>query len=112
MGYARLPASVCMIYPNCPALAARPATRRFLVIDGSSIQGPGATGTHDRLHLCLDLVTLALTPWLITDTHTGDSLQHWRWAPGDVAVADRGCSHPDATPHQSPRWPGLPPHVG
>jgi hypothetical protein len=79
-----------------PTLAALPTTRRFLVIDGSSIQGPGATGTHYRLHLCLDLVTLELTQLLITDTHTGESLKHWRWAPGDVAVADRGYSHPDA----------------
>jgi DDE family transposase len=79
-----------------PTLAALPTSRRFLVIDGSSIQGPGATGTHYRLHLCLDLVTLELTQLLITDTHTGESLKHWRWAPGDVAVADRGYSHPAA----------------
>jgi hypothetical protein len=79
-----------------PTLVALPTTRRVLVSDGSSIQGPGATGTHYRLPLCLDLVPLALTPLLITDTHTDESLKHWRWAPGDVAVADRGYSHPDA----------------
>jgi hypothetical protein len=79
-----------------PTLATRPTTRRFLVIDGRSLQGPGATSPHDRLHRCLDLVTLELTQWLITATHTGESLKHWRWAPGDGAVADRGYRHPAA----------------
>jgi Transposase DDE domain len=79
-----------------PTLATLPTTRRFLVIDGSSIQGPGATSTHYRLHLCLELVRLELTQLLITETHPGESLKHWRWAPGDVAVAERGYSHPAA----------------
>ena len=79
-----------------PTLAALPPTRRLLVIDGSSSQGPGATGTHYRLHICLDLVTLALPQRRITDTPPGERLKHWRWAPGDVAVADRGYRHPEA----------------
>jgi len=37
-------------------VATRPASGRFLVIDGSYVQGPGARGTQDRLHICLDLV--------------------------------------------------------
>src|SRR5215471_8182733 len=40
------------------AVATRPAPWRFLVIDGSHIQGPGAQGTQYRLHSCMDLVQL------------------------------------------------------
>jgi hypothetical protein len=73
-----------------------PDSRRFLVIDGSTVQGPGATGTQYRLHLSLNLVTLALTHLLITAKHTGESLTHFPWESGDVAVVDRGYSHPHA----------------
>jgi hypothetical protein len=79
-----------------PGLSSLPDSRRFLVIDGSTVQGPGATGTHYRLHLSLDLVTLELVHLLITDKHTGESLKHFPWKSGEVAIVDRGYSHPDA----------------
>ncbi|MGH8060205.1 MAG: transposase [Candidatus Entotheonellia bacterium] len=71
-----------------------PAQRRFLVIDGSGIQAPGARGTQYRLHLCMDLVTLTFVSITVTDKHTGESLRHFPLGPGDVAVADRGYGHP------------------
>jgi hypothetical protein len=71
-----------------------PAQRRFLVLDGSGIQAPGARGTQYRLHLCMDLVTLSFVSIMVTDKHTGESLRHFPWKPGDVAVADRGYGHP------------------
>ncbi|HSF29989.1 MAG TPA: IS4/IS5 family transposase, partial [Candidatus Tectomicrobia bacterium] len=37
-------------------VATLPAPWRFLVIDGSHVQGPGAQGTQYRLHICMDLV--------------------------------------------------------
>ena len=43
-----------MLHTN--AIATLPAPWRLLVIDGSHVQGPGAQGTQDRLHICLDLV--------------------------------------------------------
>src|SRR5215510_11618789 len=63
---------------------------RFVVIDGSSIQAPGATGTDHRLHIAMDLVSLQFIEVLVSDVHTGETLKHFPWAPGDVAVADRG----------------------
>lgn len=42
--------------PPAP-VAALPEGRRFLVIDASTVQAPGATGTDHRLHLCMDLVS-------------------------------------------------------
>jgi hypothetical protein len=71
-----------------------PVQRRFLVIDASGIQAPGARGTPYRLHLCMDLVTLTFVSLTVTDKHTGESLRHFPLGPGDVAVADRGDGHP------------------
>ena len=43
--------------PLC-AVESLPTGRRFVVIDASSIQAPGATGTDYRLHIAMDLVSL------------------------------------------------------
>ena len=67
-----------------------PSGRRFVVIDASSLQAPGATGTDHRLHLAMDLVSLQFLEVLVSDVHTGETLKHCTFAPGDVAVADRG----------------------
>ena len=67
-----------------------PSGRRFVVIDASSLQAPGATGTDHRLHLAMDLVSLQFLEVLVSDVHTGETLKHFTFAPGDVAVADRG----------------------
>src|SRR5215475_13087555 len=44
-----------------------PAGRRFVVIDASSIQAPGATGTDHRLHIAMDLVSLQFLEVLVSD---------------------------------------------
>jgi Transposase DDE domain len=67
-----------------------PTGRRFVVIDASSIQAPGALGTDHRLHIAMDLLSLQFLEVLVSDVHTGESLKHFTLAPGDVAVADRG----------------------
>jgi len=67
-----------------------PAELRFVVIDASSIQAPGATGTDHRLHIAMDLVSLQFLEVLVSDVHTGETLKHFTLVPGDVAVADRG----------------------
>jgi hypothetical protein len=63
---------------------------RFILIDGSTVQGPGATGTECRLHLALDLVRLEWTHSLVTDEHTGEQLSHYPLRDGDVVIVDRG----------------------
>ena len=67
-----------------------PAGRRFVVIDASSIQAPGATGTDHRLHIAMDLLSLQFLEVWVSDVHTGETLKHFTLAPGDVALADRG----------------------
>jgi len=70
--------------------ATLPAGRRFVVIDASSIQAPGAKGTDHRLHIAMDLLSLQFIEVLVSDVHTGETLKHFTLGPGDVAVADRG----------------------
>jgi hypothetical protein len=79
--------------PRVP-VAALPEGKRFLVIDGSTVQAPGATGTDPRLHLCMDLVSLEFVEVLVTDVHSGEPLKHFALGPGDVVVADRGYAQP------------------
>lgn len=66
---------------------------RFVVVDGSCIQGPGARGTDYRLHVCMDLASLEFIEVRITDKHTGESLKDLPLGPGDVVVGDRGYCH-------------------
>jgi hypothetical protein len=70
-----------------------PAGLRFVVIDASSMQAPGAKGTDHRLHSAMDLRTLQFLEVLVSDVHTGETLKHFPLGAGDVAVADRGYAH-------------------
>lgn len=72
--------------------SALPEGLRFVVIDASRVQAPGAKGTDHRLHIAMDLVSLEFIEVLISDVHTGERLKHFTLAPGDVAVTDRGYS--------------------
>jgi hypothetical protein len=78
-----------------PSLAALSGPHRFLVIDGSGSQGPGARGTQYRVHLCMELVPLSLPCMAITDQRTGECLKHFALEPGEVAVADRSSCQPE-----------------
>jgi hypothetical protein len=70
--------------------ATLPAGRRFVVMDASSLQAPGATGTAHRLHSAMDLLSLPCIEVLVRDVHTGETLKHVTLGPGDIAVTDRG----------------------
>ena len=73
-----------------PALPAGSlAGRRLIIVDGSVIQAPGATSSDYRLHLGWDWFNQSLAFLEITDTKTGESLAHFAWHVGDVALADR-----------------------
>ena len=79
-----------------------PAGYRLSVIDGSSIEAPGADGTDYRLHLRLDLVSLTLLELVVTDVHTAESLRHFTLSAGDIALVDRGYCQPAALVETAP----------
>jgi len=63
---------------------------RFLIVDGSTVQAPGAKGTDYRLHIAIDLVRLHLVHVKVTDAHESEHLDHYPLQDGDVVVLDRG----------------------
>ncbi len=62
----------------------------FIVIDGSTVQEPGANKTTYRLHVAVDLMSLTLREVQVTTDKVGGSLDHYRLAAGDVVLIDRG----------------------
>ena len=67
---------------------------RLLVVDGSSLQGPGSEGTDYRVHLALDLVNLTLHEMQASGAGGAESLARYAWRAGDIALADRGYNQP------------------
>ena len=65
---------------------------KFIAVDGSTVQEPGATQTSYRLHLGIDLMDLTLTDAVVTTDKVGEKLQHYQLREGYVFVADRGYS--------------------
>lgn len=67
---------------------------RFVVIDGSTVEVPGAKGTSYRLHIAVDVVKLELLEVTVTDDKIGEGLEHYTLKNGDIVVIDRGYNQP------------------
>ena len=67
---------------------------RFIVIDGSTVQEPGATATTYRLHIAIDLINLSIHQVEVTTDKEGENLDHYTLAAGDVVLIDRGYNQP------------------
>lgn len=63
---------------------------KFIVVDGSTVQEPGATQISYRLHLAMDLMSLSWTDAVLTTDKIGENLQHYQLREGYVLIADRG----------------------
>ena len=63
---------------------------RVRIVDGSTVNEPGATGSTWRLHYAVGLPSLACEEVHVTATTVGESLCRFRVAAGDVLIADRG----------------------
>ena len=67
---------------------------RFIVIDGSTVQAPGAKGIDHRLHIAIDLIKLEILEVKVTDDKVGEGLEHYNLQNGDVVLLDRGYNQP------------------
>ena len=67
---------------------------RFIVIDGSTVQEPGATETTYRLPIAIDLINLSLRQVEVSTDKTGENLDHYQLESGDVVLIDRGYNQP------------------
>lgn len=76
--------------PSLPIEMEARIGRRWLLIDGSTVQVPGAKGTSYRIHLSWDWVTQQIVEIKITDNQTGESLKLYQIEAGDIVTADRG----------------------
>jgi hypothetical protein len=69
---------------------------RIRIIDGSTIQEPGSTGSTWRLHYSILLPTLQCNEVHITSPKIGESFKRYQVQPGDLFVGDRGYAHREA----------------
>lgn len=83
-----------LLHRMLPAAMTAVTGFRLLVVDGSSLQGPGATGTDYRVHLVLDLTNLTLHVVQVTGVEGAESLARYPWQAGDIVLADRGDNQP------------------
>jgi len=66
------------------------AGQRIRIIDGSTVQEPGSTGTSWRIHYSIAFPSLACDEVHITGPETGESFRLFAVAPGDLILGDRG----------------------
>ncbi|MFN0278016.1 MAG: transposase [Pyrinomonadaceae bacterium] len=62
--------------------------RRLVLIDGTTIQAPGARTSDYRVHLGWECIEQKLVHSLVTDNRTPESLKLYAWQPGDMVIAD------------------------
>jgi len=77
-----------------PATQTPLTSLRLLIVDGSSLQGPGAEGTDYRVHLALDLTHMTVHAVDVTGVDGGESLARYPWQAGDIVLVDRGYNQP------------------
>jgi hypothetical protein len=71
---------------------ALPAVQLCLV-DATSLSRPGSHGTDWRVHLNLNLGETQVESLTLTDAKGGEGLHHFRFAPGQIVLADRAYGH-------------------
>lgn len=67
---------------------------RLIVIDGSTVQEPGAKQTTYRLHVAIDLVSITFHQVELTTDKEGEHLEHYNLGEGDLVLLDRGYNQP------------------
>lgn len=63
------------------------------IIDGTTVQEPGAKGTSWRVHYAIRLPSMTCEEFKVTSPKEGESLKHFSVKPGDVCVVDRAYAY-------------------
>lgn len=69
---------------------------RIRLIDGTTVQEPGSTGSTWRIHYSILLPSLQCNEVHVTSPKVGESFKRFTVQPGDVFLGDRGYAHRDA----------------
>ena len=69
------------------------------IIDGSTIQEPGSTGSTWRIHYSVHLPSLQCDEVHVTSPRAGESFKRFAVHPGDLFMGDRGFAHREGISH-------------
>jgi len=69
---------------------------RLRLIDGTTVQEPGSTGSTWRIHYSILLPSLQCNEVHVTSPKVGESFKRFTVEPGDVFLGDRGYAHREA----------------
>lgn len=69
---------------------------RLRLIDGTTVQEPGSTGSTWRIHYSILLPSLQCNEVQVTSPKVGESFKRFTVQPGDLFLGDRGYAHRDA----------------
>lgn len=72
---------------------------RVRIIDATTVEEPGSTGTSWRIHYSLSMPTMVCDHFEITDEKGGEKFGRFGFKSGEIAVADRGYSHRAGVAH-------------
>ena len=61
----------------------------MVLIDATTVCGPGATGTDARVHTKLRVADMAIVEAEVTDAHGGETFKRFLFQPGELAIGDR-----------------------
>ncbi len=75
------------------------AERRLRVVDATTVQEPGATGTSWRVHYSILLPTLVCDFFEVTDVSGGETYKRLPIERGDIILGDRGYCHRKGVAH-------------
>jgi hypothetical protein len=73
-----------------------PGGYRYRIIDATTVNEPGATGSSWRIHYSLRLPDLYCDHFELTSPEQGESFKRWQAAANEVLLADRAYSHREA----------------
>jgi len=69
------------------------------IIDGSTVQEPGSTGSTWRIHYSIRLPSLECDEVQVTSPKVGESFKRFTVSPGDLLIGDRGFGHAAGIAH-------------
>jgi hypothetical protein len=76
-----------------------PAGRRVRVVDATTVEEPGATGTDWRIHYAITLPHMACDFYEVTDAQGGEGFSRLPVQPGDIVLGDRGYGYRAGVAH-------------
>ena len=66
----------------------------MVLVDATTLCGPGATSTDARIHTKLRAADVSVQEAIVTDLHGGETLKRFSFKPGELVLADRIYSNP------------------